>query len=102
MSCSAAGFDQCPAGTDRVLGTFSEEVRSMAISTGERLTRVPAAGSDVPVLEPGDRLTQEEFERRYAAMPALKKAELIEGVVHMPSPSARVVMRTRMPDLSVG
>jgi Uma2 family endonuclease len=39
-----------------------------------------------PRLEPGDRLTREEFERRYDAMPNLKKAELIEGVVYMPSP----------------
>src|SRR5947209_10401644 len=39
-----------------------------------------------PPLEPGDRLTREEFERRYDAMPRLKKAELIEGVVYMPSP----------------
>jgi hypothetical protein len=37
-------------------------------------------------LEPGDRLTREEFERRYEAMPHVKKAELIEGVVYMPSP----------------
>lgn len=37
-------------------------------------------------LEPGDRLTRDEFERRYSAMPHLKKAELIEGVVYMPSP----------------
>jgi Uma2 family endonuclease len=37
-------------------------------------------------LENGDRLTRDEFERRYSAMPHLKKAELIEGVVHMPSP----------------
>src|SRR5271165_5952157 len=37
-------------------------------------------------LEPGDSLTREEFERRYDAMPGLKKAELIEGVVYMPSP----------------
>src|SRR5437588_6413202 len=37
-------------------------------------------------LEPGDRLTRAEFERRYDAMPQLKKAELVEGVVHMPSP----------------
>ena len=37
-------------------------------------------------LENGDRLTREEFERRYDAMPHLKKAELIEGVVHVPSP----------------
>lgn len=40
----------------------------------------------IPPLEPGDRLTREEFERRYDAMPGLKKAELIEGVVFMPSP----------------
>jgi len=40
----------------------------------------------VPLLVEGDRLTRDEFERRYDAMPGLKKAELIEGVVHMPSP----------------
>jgi hypothetical protein len=40
----------------------------------------------VPRLEPGDHLTRPEFERRYEAMPEIKKAELIEGVVHMPSP----------------
>jgi len=40
----------------------------------------------VPVLHPGDTLTRAEFERRYSAMPHVKKAELIEGVVYMPSP----------------
>ncbi len=40
----------------------------------------------VPRLENGDRLTRDEFERRYEAMPNLKKAELIKGVVYMPSP----------------
>ena len=39
----------------------------------------------IPPLENGDRLTRAEFERRYEAMPHLKKAELIEGVVYMPS-----------------
>jgi len=39
-----------------------------------------------PPLESGDHLTRQEFERRYNAMPELKKAELIEGVVYMPSP----------------
>ncbi len=39
-----------------------------------------------PPLRDGDRLTREEFERRYDAMPEVRKAELIEGVVHMPSP----------------
>lgn len=37
-------------------------------------------------LENGDRLARREFERRYAARPNIKKAELIEGVVYMPSP----------------
>jgi Uma2 family endonuclease len=37
-------------------------------------------------LENGDRLTRQEFERRYEAMHWLKKAELIEGVVYMGSP----------------
>jgi Putative restriction endonuclease len=40
----------------------------------------------VPPLAAGQRLTREEFERRYEAMKDLKKAELIEGVVHVPSP----------------
>ncbi|MGB0561552.1 MAG: Uma2 family endonuclease [Spirulinaceae cyanobacterium] len=39
-----------------------------------------------PPLENGDRLTRPVFEARYAAMPNLKKAELIEGIVHMASP----------------
>lgn len=39
-----------------------------------------------PPLESGDRLTRLEFERRYSAMPQIKRAELIEGVVYMPSP----------------
>ena len=37
-------------------------------------------------LESGDRLTREEFHRRYCARPDIKKAELIEGVVYVASP----------------
>jgi Uma2 family endonuclease len=40
----------------------------------------------IPPLESGDHLSRAEFERRYEAMSHVKKAELIEGVVHMPSP----------------
>ena len=40
----------------------------------------------IPPLENGDRLTRAEFERRYEAMPGVNRAELIEGVVYMPSP----------------
>jgi len=39
-----------------------------------------------PRLEPGDRLTRKEFERRYQTMPRTQKAELIEGIVYTPSP----------------
>ena len=41
---------------------------------------------DPPPLENGARLTPREFLRRYEAMPEVKKAELIEGVVYMPPP----------------
>jgi len=47
---------------------------------------VPLRTPRIPPLESGDHLTRHEFERRYEAMPELKKAELIEGVVYMPSP----------------
>jgi len=47
---------------------------------------IPAKSQVVPTLQNGDRLTVAEFEKRYAAMPEVKKAELIEGVVYMPSP----------------
>lgn len=50
-------------------------------TTMESLTTLP-----VPELCAGDRLSRAEFERRYAAMPHVKKAELVEGVVYMPSP----------------
>ena len=46
----------------------------------------PGAPEAPPPLESGDRLTRAEFERRYEAMPELKKAELIEGVVYVSSP----------------
>ena len=40
----------------------------------------------IPPLRNGDRLPAEEFERRFDAMPDLKKAELINGVVYMAPP----------------
>ncbi len=53
------------------------------MATDEALKTQPL---DIPQLQPGDRLAAPEFRRRYHAMPACKKAELIEGVVYMPSP----------------
>lgn len=40
----------------------------------------------IPPLQNGDHMDREEFERRYSAMPEVNKAQLIEGVVYMPSP----------------
>ncbi|MBI2928350.1 MAG: Uma2 family endonuclease [Verrucomicrobia bacterium] len=48
---------------------------------------VPVLGGAEPLLEAGDRLLRDEFERRYERMPQVKKAELIEGIVYMPSPA---------------
>lgn len=56
------------------------------VTVGEIQDRALARPAAVPPLENGDRLTRAEFERRYEAMPHIKKAELIEGEVHMPSP----------------
>ena len=61
----------------------------MAVSTRPAKPAEPSeerADRAIPRLENGDRLTLAEFERRYDAMPGLKKAELIDGLVHMPSP----------------
>ena len=64
-------------GFDEVVHVATSE--TIAMATTER----------VPELCAGDRLTRTEFERRYAAMPHVNKAELIEGVVYMPSPVSK-------------
>ena len=43
----------------------------------------------VPPLETGDKLTRAEFLRRWEAHPEINKAELIGGIVFMPSPLSR-------------
>jgi Uma2 family endonuclease len=61
----------------------------MRMATLAAPTVRPEAGASAPaeaLLEPGDRLSRAEFERRYERMPHLKKAELIERIVYMPSP----------------
>jgi Uma2 family endonuclease len=50
------------------------------------LERSRSTSDKLPVLQQGDVLGRSEFERRYAAMPGLKKAELIDGIVYMASP----------------
>jgi Putative restriction endonuclease len=43
-----------------------------------------------PPLRPGDKLTRAEFMRRWELHPEIKFAELIGGVVYMPSPLSRL------------
>lgn len=64
---------------------------SLSKAVAEQIQKRPIRASTLrqvktPRLVAGDRLTRQEFERRYKAMPDVKKAELIEGVVYMPSP----------------
>jgi Uma2 family endonuclease len=54
------------------------------MATASVLQDAPARWKSI--LEQGDRLSREEFERRYELLPNIKKAELIEGIVYMPSP----------------
>jgi len=59
--------------------------QSQFTAAGAPATGVPSLAL-IPPLESGDCLGRDEFERRYEAMPELKKAELIDGVVFLGSP----------------
>lgn len=56
------------------------------MATTTRTAAEPTPRSAIPPLENGDGLSRAEFERRYDAMPELKKAELLEGIVYMAAP----------------
>jgi hypothetical protein len=68
----------------------AQEADAMSASTSRAKPIPPAETTDgkgvIPPLQESDRLTRDEFERRYDAMPNLRKAELIEGVVYVPTP----------------
>lgn len=57
------------------------------MSTAEKtITAKPSAEESVPTLERGDTLTCDEFLRRWEVMARVKRAELLGGIVYMPSP----------------
>jgi Uma2 family endonuclease len=68
------------------MATVESNTMQPAAATATVQAAVAAPIGRMPELQAGDHLTRIEFERRYAAMPEVKKAELIEGVVYMPSP----------------
>ena len=59
-----------------------------AVETAPAKKEALPIASPLP-LENGDALSSGEFLRRYRAMPRLKKAELVEGIVYMGSPVSR-------------
>jgi Uma2 family endonuclease len=60
-----------------------------ASNRGTRSHDTAPVEQEVPPLIAGDFLSRDEFLRRWEAMPAIKRAELIRGVVYMPSPVSR-------------
>jgi hypothetical protein len=56
----------------------------------KRMVTTPKEVISVLPLENGDRLSRYEFERRYQAMPNLRKAELLEGVVYIMASPLRI------------
>ncbi len=69
-------------------------------------TMDPASGKEFqaelapPLLAAGDRMDQPTFHARYRAMPPGTRAELIDGVVHMPSPVGVPHGRAHVPTVS--
>ncbi len=65
--------------------------------TSTRTTNPTPTTGKIPPLRNGDHLNADEFLRRYEAMPYLKKAELIEGVVYIPSPDDPLSVQGGLP-----
>jgi Putative restriction endonuclease len=59
----------------------------------DRMTKIAVPDT----LVDGQRLDQPTFHTIYQAMPAGTRAELIDGVVHMPSPMGRAHGRAQLP-----
>lgn len=58
----------------------------MVLQTPSNTIQNPTTVQHHPPLQSGDGLSRPEFERRYAADPTIRKAELIEGIVYAASP----------------
>ena len=61
----------------------------MSIATPVNRERTGAESPPQHRLQSGDRLSRAEFERRYESHPATQKAELVEGVAYVASPSSQ-------------
>ena len=64
----------------------TQTVRATPTRLCDKLKPMSTAHVTVPLLQRDDQLTPDEFLDRWDAMPNLKFAELIDGVVYLPSP----------------
>jgi Uma2 family endonuclease len=62
----------------------------------------PSSPQRLPPLQHGDRLTSEEFMRRWEVMPHLKKAELLHGMVYIAAEVESRLIDPRIPPLENG
>ena len=73
-----------------LLGTMSKPDVQSDLEQDMQASPAPPGSSRaqvaLPPLRAGERLTRDEFEQRYELTPSNVKAELIEGIVLMPSP----------------
>ncbi|KYC43125.1 hypothetical protein WA1_13575 [Scytonema hofmannii PCC 7110] len=74
------------APSTRYNGSLSAKITATMVNHPSQTTTPASFTSRIPSLESGARLTRPEFERRYSAMPDVKKAELIAGIVYVASP----------------
>lgn len=64
------------------IGSFAMSI----LSTNSLAPHVAPTSERIPPLQSGDRLSRDEFERRYRAAPSNVKAELVEGRVYVMGP----------------
>ncbi len=60
-----------------------------------------AITTPIVMLESGDRLSRAEFHRRYCLRTDLKRAELVQGVVYVPSPTRFTVHDSQQGDITL-
>jgi Uma2 family endonuclease len=75
---------QCQKLSKGIVSCYNQ-IMNATLMTRPRERTTPIIPQPPPLIA-GDRLSRAEFERRYLAHPDIRKAELLEGIVYMPSP----------------
>lgn len=88
MHLATPGHPVPEARADRSQVALARALPMCLTLTSESAKEAVVAATDTALLplESGDRLTREEFHHRYSCRPDIRRAELIGGVVYVPSP----------------